>query len=57
MIKRNKNPLVLSPTIKGNKQTKEVCTCGNPSKEGYVRFINEEDLEYICCDCHKQVLN
>lgn len=33
----------------------EFCTCGNPSEEGTIRMVNDEDMQYFCCDCGKQV--
>lgn len=33
------------------------CTCGNPSGEGNIQMVNDEDLLYFCCDCEKQVQN
>ena len=35
----------------------EFCTCGNPSGEGNIQMINNEELLYFCCDCNKQVKN
>lgn len=32
----------------------DLCQCGNPSKEGIVKIVNEENLLYFCCDCGKQ---
>ena len=37
--------------------TKEVCTCGNPSGDGDCHFEGFEDLIYMCSDCGKQVLD
>lgn len=33
----------------------DYCNCGNPSKEGYCEFENEEKMIYICSDCRKRV--
>ena len=35
----------------------EFCTCGNPSGEGNIQMVNDEELLYFCCDCNKQVQN
>ena len=35
----------------------EFCTCGNPSGEGNIQMVNDEEMLYFCCDCNKQVQN
>lgn len=33
----------------------QYCTCGNPSKQGNIRFEGDEKLVYECIDCGKTV--
>ncbi len=33
----------------------DFCTCGNPSGEGNIDFVGDEELIYKCCDCNKIV--
>jgi hypothetical protein len=35
----------------------EFCTCGNPSGEGNIQMVNDEEMLYSCCDCNNQVQN
>ena len=35
----------------------EFCTCGNPSGEGNIQMVNDEEMLFFCCDCGKQVQN
>lgn len=49
-----KNSVVLADVIVNEV---EFCTCGNPSGEGNIQMVNDEELLYFCCDCNKQVQN